>query len=272
MGRFILQLMQSSKDTVHGWWFAFRENELLVRITGPSVRVPQASTLGDLRLDPEHKQYIGLLDGKPCYAVWLTSATAAPEGMVFKGLRGLFGVIEDELFWIAARAFQIADWDRNNNYCGRCGHPTRSSSRERAKECPACGLKSYPRISPAVIVAVIRGNRILLARAFRFPVKIYSVIAGFVEPGETLEECIRREIKEEVNIEVKNIRYFGSQPWPFPHSLMIAFTAEYAKGSIKIDDEEIMDAGWFAPHDLPPIPGRISIARRLIDWFVKNHT
>jgi NAD+ diphosphatase len=121
-------------------------------------------------------------------------------------------------------------------------------------------------------VAVTKHNRILLARAFRFPMKIYSVIAGFVEPGETLEQCIRREIMEEVNIEVRNIRYFGSQPWPFPNSLMIAFTAEYAGGEIRIDNREIMDAGWFRIHELPNIPDKVSIARRLIDSFIQSHT
>ena len=124
---------------------------------------------------------------------------------------------------------------------------------------------------PAVIVAVIKGNQILLAHSKRFPAKFYSVLAGFVEPGETLEECIHREILEEVGVTVKNIRYFGSQPWPFPNSLMVAFTADYAGGKISIDGNEIMDAGWFTADNLPPIPAKISIARRLIDWFVEKH-
>jgi NAD+ diphosphatase len=182
----------------------------------------------------------------------------------------MFSVLPDELFWIAGRALQITTWDLTSRYCGRCGHPMEKSEIERAKVCPACGFKSFPKISPAVIVAVTKENRILLARAYRFPVKIYSVIAGFVEPGETLEECIKREIEEEVGIQVKNIQYFGSQPWPFPNSLMIAFTAEYASGTLQIDDEEIMDAGWYAADGLPPVPDKISIARRLIDWFVRN--
>jgi NAD+ diphosphatase len=176
------------------------------------------------------------------------------------------------LFWIGGRGFQLINWDRTTRFCGRCGSPTQSSDSERAKVCQNCGLRNYPRISPAVIVAVTRERRILLARAFRFPMKIYSVIAGFVEPGETLEQCIRREIKEEVNIEVRNIRYFGSQPWPFPNSLMIAFTAEYAGGELRIDNEEIMDAGWFEAHELPNIPDKVSIARRLIDSFIRTHS
>jgi NAD+ diphosphatase len=129
----------------------------------------------------------------------------------------------------------------------------------------------FPRISPAVIVLVERGDKVLLARANRFPGKFYSVLAGFVEPGETLEETVAREIKEEVGIEVKDIRYFGSQPWPFADSLMIAFTATYAGGELRIDEEEIVDAGWYEPDNFPDIPGKISISRQLIDWYVTKH-
>jgi len=142
---------------------------------------------------------------------------------------------------------------------------------ERAKQCLRCGLTNYPRLNPAVIAAVLKGDQILLARNKRFKVPMFSVLAGFVEPGETLEACIEREILEEVGITVKNIRYFGSQPWPFPNSLMIGFVAEYAGGEITIDKQEIVEAGWFFKSNLPPVPSSISIARRLIDWFVDSH-
>jgi NAD+ diphosphatase len=139
---------------------------------------------------------------------------------------------------------------------------------ELAMECTACGQLSYPRISPAVIVAILRDEKILLARANRFPSGFYSVLAGFVEPGETLEQCAKREVREETGIEVKNLRYFSSQPWPFPHSLMVAFTAEYAAGEIRIDPSEIADAGWYSADALPLIPDPITVARKLIDWYV----
>jgi NAD+ diphosphatase len=119
-----------------------------------------------------------------------------------------------------------------------------------------------------VIVAVIRGKRILLARARRFPPGFYSVLAGFVEPGETLEECVSREVREETGIEVKNLRYFASQPWPFPHSLMVAFTAEHAAGEITVDPSEIVEASWYSADALPHLPDPITVARKLIDWFV----
>jgi NAD+ diphosphatase len=164
----------------------------------------------------------------------------------------------------------MLEWDRGNRFCGACGAPLAMRSDVRAKECTACGRLVFPRISPAIIVAIERGARLLLARSARFAEELYSVLAGFVEPGETLEEAVYREVKEEVGITVKNIRYFGSQPWPFPDSLMVGFTAEYDAGEIAIDGEEIVAARWFAADQLPSIPGPISIARRLIDAFIEK--
>ena len=250
-------------------WFSFRDDQVLVHLCGEEARIPTAGFMHAQQVIPDYRQYLGAWNGTHCYAVSLRSETLLPEGLVERNLRHLYGLIDDELFWIGGRGFQLVTWERTSRFCGRCGHRMENSKHERAKVCPSCEFRNYPRISPAVIVAVIRDDRILLARAFRFPHKLYSVIAGFVEPGETLEQCVRREILEEVNVEVQDLRYFGSQPWPFPNSLMIAFTAKYAGGEIRIDQEEIMDAGWFAADDLPPIPDRVSIARRLIDWFVE---
>jgi NAD+ diphosphatase len=214
---------------------------------------------------------LGKLDGRRCFAAELVESVVAPEGMEFSGLRGLFGRLDDQLFALAGRAIQIVNWDRTHQFCGSCGARTEDKTDERAKICPKCGLLSFPRLSPAIIVAVVRDSMLLLAHAHHFSEGFYSVLAGFVEPGETLEECVEREVHEEVGLQVKNIRYFGSQPWPFPHSLMIAFTAEYAGGEIRVDEAEIAYADWFAAQALPLIPGKISIARRLIDWFVEEH-
>jgi NAD+ diphosphatase len=191
--------------------------------------------------------------------------------MEWQGLRRLYGALDEEMFWVAGRAFQIMDWDRTHQHCGRCGSPTENKTDERAKVCPKCGTVSFPRMSPAIIVAVVRDESILLAHAARFPGAMFSVLAGFVEPGESLEDCVRREVKEEAGVELKNIRYFGSQPWPFPNSLMIGFTSEFAGGEIKTDMKEIVDARWFTADRLPTIPDKISIARKLIDWFVETH-
>jgi NAD+ diphosphatase len=252
------------------YWFAFCGSKLLVRGDGEQVEVPHVASLQELGLEPLRAHYLGALQGTPCYSAELPPGSEAPAGMMFDGLRGLYGLLADDFFWLAARAVQIVDWDRTHQFCGVCGARTESSSHERVKRCPRCGQTSYPRLAPAIIVAITRGDKLLLAHNHRHPRGLYSVLAGFVEPGETLEACLVREVKEEVGIDVKNIRYFGSQPWPFPHSLMIAFTCEYAGGELVLEDEEIADAQWFSADNLPNVPPPISIARRLIDWFVEE--
>ena len=169
---------------------------------------------------------------------------------------------------VAGRAFQIVEWDRSHQYCGRCGARTRDRTSERAKECPVCGFVLFPRVSPAMMVLVTRGRELLLARANRFPQAMYSALAGFVEPGESIEDCIHREVREEVGIEVDRLRYFASQSWAFPHSLMIAYNAEYAGGEMRPCDEEIADARWFTLDALPQLPSPVSISRHLIDATV----
>jgi NAD+ diphosphatase len=255
------------------FWFAFRGDKLLVRLDESAASVPRALSLNEMRLVPLRTQFLGTQfldagDGYHCFGAELPADSIEPEGMSFVGLRQLFGLLSDRFFRLSGFAYQIVEWDQTHRYCGRCGATAVDDQEDRAKRCPRCGLKSFPRVAPAVIVAVTKGSQILLARAKRFPVTLYSVIAGFVEPGETLEECLVREVREETGVEVKDVRYFGSQPWPFPHSLMIAFTAEYAGGGIRIDEREIVDAGWFWADALPPIPDKVSIARRLIDWFL----
>jgi NAD+ diphosphatase len=269
---FVPAVVPSSKRTEPAWWFVFCGDKLLVKLESKAAAIPCVTYLESLNLKPIRKQYLGTLEGRPCYSAELAANVFAPEGMAFEGLRELYGLLEESLFCLAGRAFQIVNWDRTHQYCGRCGSSTKYKLNERAKVCPQCGLLNFPRISPAIIVAVLKDEQILLiTHSRRLPSGLYSVIAGFVEPGETLEECVRREVKEEVGVELENIRYFGSQSWPFPNSLMVAFTANHASGKITIDETEITDAGWFRTDNLPLIPGKISISRRLIDWFVENH-
>ncbi len=259
-----------STQSVRALWFVFQKDRLLLKESKNGCRIPCTVDLAQIKLAPTRRQYLGALDGRACYAAELPDANQILDGFDLKGLRETFGRLEEELIWIAGRANQLVDWSRNHQFCGQCGQPTEDKSEERAKICPACGLVNYPRLSPAVIVAVVKGDRLLLASNKRFKSGYYSVLAGFVEPGETLEECVAREIKEEVGISVKNVRYYGSQPWPFPHSLMVAFLADYAGGEINADQSEIVDAAWFTADNLPSIPPRITIARHLIDWFVNN--
>ena len=247
-------------------WFAFQGAQMLVLRDDAGSRLPSATDPGELGLVATRSQYLGVLGEQHCYACELREDSAPPTGMQLSGLRALFGAIDDSLFALAGRAFQIVDWDRSHQYCGRCGTPTRHRLNERARECPSCGQVHYPRIAPAVMALVRRGNELLLARSPHFPPGMYSALAGFVEPGETLEQTLAREVKEEVGIDIRNPRYFASQPWPFPHSLMIAFYADYAGGEITPEPTEIEAAGWFTADRLPQaLPGKISISRRLID-------
>jgi NAD+ diphosphatase len=264
-------------------WFVFRGDELLVEM-GPlaaasdDLRVKARPSWAKLPLQKNHNWlgsnssrtlYLGQLGGVQCWAAELADGAAAPAGMSWMGLRALYTVLDDAHFALAGRALQLVAWDRTHQYCGRCGTPTQPKPDERARICPTCKLTAYPRLAPAVMALVHRRNRgkneLLLGRSPHFPPGMYSALAGFVEPGESLEQCLAREVREEVGVRIHNIRYFASQPWPFPHSLMIAFVAEWRDGEIAPQASEIEDAKWFDVLQLPKLPSRISIARRLID-------
>ena len=264
----VLSVTIPAKKDEPALWFIVCGKKLLVNAEDGRVSIPVLADMSELGFVPLREFYLGIHNGRHCYTAEIGETAELPENMALHGIRGIFNHLDDDLFKATLRAVHIINWDRTDQFCIRCGSKTENKSDERAKKCPACGYISFPRISPAVIVLVSRGNHILLARAQRFDNEMYSVLAGFVEPGETLEDTVKREICEEVGIDVKDIHYFGSQPWPFPDSLMIAFTAQYAGGDIKIDETEISDARWFDCDNLPLIPGKISIARSLIDWFV----
>jgi NAD+ diphosphatase len=204
---------------------------------------------------------VGEWRGLPCFAAEIDE----PIDGDLAPLRHIHGLLGMEAFALAGRGVQLLDWQRHHRYCGACATPTERLPNEFAMRCPACGLVAYPRLSPAVMVLVLRGEELLLARSPRFPSDMYSALAGFVEPGETLEQCAVREVREEVGIDIANLRYFGSQPWPFPNSLMVAFFADYAGGELRPDGEEIEVADWFAADALPTLPMPLSIARQLID-------
>jgi len=249
-------------------WFVFRGAELLVAAAPGAATLPHCNHPNTLGMMPQRTQYLGVLGEQHCFSAELAVDAIAPRGWIWQGLRALFGALNEAQLALAGRALQIVDWDRSHQYCGACGKATAARTNERSRECLGCGLVVYPRLAPAVMGLVRREKMLLLARAPRFPKDMYSALAGFVEPGETLEQCLEREVYEEVGIKVRNVRYFASQPWPFPHSLMIAFFAEYCSGEIRVDGTEIEDAKWFDVENLenfPRLPARISIARSLID-------
>jgi NAD+ diphosphatase len=245
----------------------------LYLITGQSLCVISGDT-GEPRVPtgpaPSTAVFLGELDGAPCFARMLDDGDAPPDGSEPVALRQLFGALPDDDFGIAGRALALTAWDRDHRFCGRCGAPTARSSTERVRTCASCGHGAYPRLSPAIIALVERDGRALLARNARFPIPFFSTLAGFVEVGESLEAAVAREIHEEAGIAITDIRYFGSQPWPFTGSLMIGFTARWAGGEIVAEPREIAEADWFAPDELPRIPPKLSIARELIDDFVRR--
>ena len=278
--------VQPPVDAGESLWFVFRGDRLLVELGPPSprpsddprvpvrpswARLPLLKNNNSLWFEAPRPLYLGQLAGLQCWAAELPAeAPPPPPGFAFEGLRALFSVLEDAHMALAGRAVQLVDWDRQHRYCGRCGAPTEAKAEERARACPACKLTAYPRISPAVMALVRRGDEILLGRSPHFPPGMYSALAGFVEPGETLEQCVAREVEEEVGVRVSRARYFASQSWPFPNSLMIAFVCDWDAGEIRPQPGEIEAANWFNILQLPKLPSRISIARRLIDAVVSE--
>ncbi len=253
------------------WWFVFQGDRLLLQREGGEFAPPAMRRIEMLGVEVISRHYLGQLDGRHCYGVDAAGAEP-PPGLEPRHLFGLGERMDQDLYLLAGRTFQILEWDRKHRFCGRCGTATEYRRNERARRCPQCELTVFPRLTPAMMALVRRDRQILLARSPRFPKGFYSVLAGFAEPGETMEACVRREVREEVSLEVENIRYFGSQPWPFPHSLMMAYTCDYAGGELRVDDDELEHADWFEPEALPPVPGEMSIAGHLIRWFVREVT
>jgi NAD+ diphosphatase len=265
-----------------GHWFVFCGDRLLVEmgpLERPSddprvraraawARLPLQKNHNWLGLEPARILYLGRLGGVDCWAAELGADATAPAGLSWEGLRPLFSVLDDDHFALAGRALQLLEWDRTTRFCGRCGTPTEPKREERVRVCPACKLSAYPRVAPAVMALIRKRNQILLARSPHFPPGMYSALAGFVEPGESLEQCLAREVAEEVGVRIGRVSYFASQSWPFPHSLMIAFVGEWQSGEIAPQAGEIEDAKWFEVLQLPKLPSKISIARRLIDAVV----
>jgi NAD+ diphosphatase len=250
-----------------GHWFVLQERKLLVALRDGAPAIPS----GGAPVPVDEPRCIGLLGGVPCWAAEWPGGDV-PAGFALEPVRGLFDRLADGQVAVAGRAAQVLDFDRTHRFCGACAAPTERADGERARRCTRCEASFYPRLAPAMMVLVTRegagGRELLLARGTRFSAPMYSALAGFVEPSESLEQCVHREVREEVGIAVKGLRYFRSQSWPFPHSLMVAFLAEHAGGEIVREEAEIGDAGWFPIDRLPTIPHRLSIARQLIDFAV----
>ncbi len=243
---------------LHGGFLCVSEQGVPRPVTGDELRWM------DLEASFEH--YLGEHRGRSIYV--MQAAGAAPEGYAVAGLRDWLGRVEQSVFYLAGRAHQIIDWHNEHQYCGRCGTAMIDHPRDRARQCPSCDLINYPKLAPSIIVLITRGEQMLLARNANWPTNMFSTLAGFVEPGESIEQTVHREVLEEVGLRVGNLRYFGSQSWPFPNSLMLGFHAQYQSGEISCQDEEIAEARWFDVNDLPNVPPRSAISRWLIDEFI----
>jgi NAD+ diphosphatase len=254
---FVPAVQPLAATTPLAWCFAFVDGQLLL---------PDAETLQPLPLRgfeglAHTRHYLGRLDDTDCWALHLSEAPAGWKGTA---LRAAMLQFPDAVMGVASRAAQVLEWDRAHRFCGVCGTPTELQARERSRKCPACGHSAYPRLSPAMMVLIRRGRELLLARSPHYAPGMFSALAGFVEAGESLEECVHREVAEEVGVTVRELRYYGSQSWPFPHSLMVAYTAEWQGGEVVPQEDEIEAAGWFDIDALPGIPPRFSIAGHLI--------
>ncbi|MFK7895473.1 MAG: NAD(+) diphosphatase [Myxococcota bacterium] len=249
--------------------FACRGREILVT---ESLHLPSMEEINKQGFESIRSQYLGELDGRHCFSAELPTDAEEETGFKFANLHMLYGTLDELTHAIAGRAVQIVDWDKSHQFCGACAEPTELSESDRSRACPSCKVPMYPRLSPAMIVAVEKGDQILLGRSPHFPPGIMSVLAGFVEPGESAEEAVRREVFEETSILVKNVEYFSSQAWPFPNSLMLGFRAQYESGEIEVDGVEVTEAQWFSASDMPSFfPGRVSISQWLIHDFLKRN-
>ena len=262
-----------SKEPVEGvpgdsFYFVFMEGQLLSIVESGIPRPISADEFRWVDITIDSKTYLGTWNGKHCFALEGHGSPQSPFQSA--SLYEWLGRVEPSMFYLAGRAKQIVDWARDHAYCGRCGCKTLEHETDRAKVCPKCNLVSYPRLSPSIIVLVRNEDEVLLARNSQWRPGFYSTIAGFVEPGESIEQTVHREVLEEVGIRIQNLRYMGSQPWPFPNSLMLGFHADYESGEITCLDQEIAEAQWFHYQTLPNRPEGSAISAWLIDAFISE--
>ncbi len=251
-------------------YFIFNKDRLIVKMNDDNISLPSDNDIKSLSLDSNTLSFLTTKDNTDYFFGRIDLDLDITDEFKFYELRVLISLVDNSTFNLASKAFHLLHWNNTYKYCSKCGTLIDAKKEDPSKTCSKCGFTGYPKISPAIITAVTKDDKLLLAHNTTFPKEFYSVLAGFVEPGETFEDCVAREVYEEVGIQVKNIKYFGSQPWPFPDSLMVAFTCEYAGGDLKVDGAEIDDAAFYKVEDFPNLPLPGSIARRLINWFINK--
>lgn len=251
------------------YWFVFCKENLLVRMLPDGMAEVPLQEQVPVNLSEWHVvREFAKLDEVPCRVVQVDSPVA-PEGYELVGLRASYALLPHSVYLMAGKGAEILYWDRNTRFCGVCGGPMKPHT-VISKRCEFCGKEVWPQLATAIIVLVRRDDRILLVHAHNFKGTFYGLVAGFVETGETLEECVEREVMEETGLTITNIRYFGSQPWPYPCGLMVGFYADYAGGEIRLQRSELARGDWFGRDNLPEIPAKLSMARMLIDAWLEG--
>lgn len=251
-------------------WFIFYEDKLLLhREADGRMSIPRSEE-APLRLDegrmPHH---VFMDDGREVLTLSLDHPVEATDEWEMRPLRATYYCLPTGDYLAGGKAHQILWWDKHSRFCPVCGTSTEQKT-DIMKKCPQCGYEMFPQVSTAIIVLIMKGDKVLLVHNRWWKTEFHGLVAGFLETGETLEECVRREVKEEVGLRIKNLRYFRSQPWPYPSGLMVGFTAEYESGEIRLQEEELNHADWYGINNLPLLPQKLSIARQLIDWWIKR--
>lgn len=268
---------QPSREAIYNEYdndqiFLFKEDKLMVVVEDGRISIPNKKIIEEINPELIHLQCLGAFDGINCYCAEIDKLLDEST-YDFVDLRTYSKQVDHDNFLVSAKALLLLNFVRDNQRCGICGYPMmmKQGGNDRAIICTNCEHMVWPKTAPAIIVAVTKGDKLLLAHNSMFPEGMYSVLAGFVEMGETFEQCVKREVFEETGIKVQNIKYFGSQPWPFPNSMMIGFTAEYLDGEIEVDDDEIVDAKWFSKEEVPSKYRKsVSISSELIEWFMNR--
>ena len=258
-------------QTSQSWWFVFYKDRLLLEKKEDGTLGLPCGEIPPIAIKEQNTtiHIITTLEGKTCKSFSLSAPVEESEQYAMIGLRASYDYLPLSHYQAAGKAHEILHWDRNSRFCSICGTLMEQKT-AIMKRCPKCGREVYPAISTAILVLVRKEDSLLLVHARNFKGTFNSLVAGFLETGETLEECVAREVKEETGLKVKNITYFGSQPWPYPSGLMVGFIADYAGGEIKLQDEELSTGAFYTRDNLPELPQKLSLARKMIDWWIEN--
>ena len=248
------------------YWYVFYNDQLLLQKKADGYVIPCTD---EAPVTVARSLPVEMRDGTMAMAAFTDAPLEETDVFQPMGLRASYDHIDRYSYDQAGKAYEIVYWDRHSRFCPVCGTPTELKG-PIMKKCPRCGNEMFPSVSPAVLVLIRKGEEILLVHARNFRGTFHGLVAGFLETGETLEQCVEREVWEETGLTIRNITYFGNQPWPYPSNLMIGFIADYVSGEIKLQDEELSSGSFFSKDNLPEIPHKLSLARKMIDWWLEN--